>query len=331
MPDFIEDIIRKARSLNKRIILPEGNDPRILEAAKLITGGKIARLVLLGDDDKIRSSLEGLGVESSSLDIINPGTSPRLETYAAALYDLRKQKGLTHEDARRMVRNPVYFGTMMIKSGEADGMVAGAAEFTADIIRPALQIIRTVAGIRTASAMFFIIKDGRTYIFADCGLNKNPGPEQLADIAFSTALTARLFGITPRIAMLCYSTWGSSKGEEVTKMAAATILAGERLKADFPGEFVIDGELQFDAAFVPDVARIKCPGSPLQGKANVFIFPDLGAGNIAYKLAHRFAGANAYGPILQGINRPINDLSRGCSSQDIMVTVAITAIQAQVR
>ncbi|MFH1037893.1 MAG: phosphate acetyltransferase [PVC group bacterium] len=329
MPDFIGDILQKARSLKKRIILPEGTEPRVLAAAREIAADRIADLVLLGDGAEIRSALDRMGVDSAGFDIVNPETSGRAETYASTLYELRKHKGVTRQDAARMARDPLYFGTMMLKSGEADGMVAGAARFTADIIRPALQIIKTVPGVKTASAMFFIVKDGHPYLFADCGLNRNPNPEQLADITFSTALTARFFGIAPRIALLSYSTRGSGKGEEVVKMAAATRLAREKLEANYRGEFVIDGELQFDAAFDPGIAEIKCPGSPLRGRTNVFIFPDLGAGNIAYKLAHRMAGANAYGPILQGISPPINDLSRGCSSRDITVTVAITAIQAQ--
>lgn len=329
MSVFLQNILKIARSDIKRIVLPEGNEPRTLEAIKKVTDEGIASLVLLGDDRKIQPSLEKMGIARSKIHIINPETSDRLETYATTFYELRKDKGVTPESAIKTIQDPIYFGIMMLESGEVDGMVVGAAYSSADIIRPVLQIIKTAPGIKTVSSTLFIIKEDHTYLFADCGLNQNPDAEQLADITLSTALTARSFGILPRIAMLSYSTKGSGKGEEVEKMVKATVLARARLEAEYEGEFIIDGELQFDAAFVPAVAEIKCPDSPLQGRANVFIFPDLGAGNIAYKLANRLAEANVYGPILQGIARPVNDLSRGCSGSDIVATIAITVIQAQ--
>lgn len=329
MSTFLRDILRVARADKKRIVLPEGDDPRMLEAAKIAIEEGVADLVLLGEDNKNIPRLEKMGLNCSTIRIVNPATSGRIETYATALHELRKHRGMTLEDAGNLVRNPIYFGMMMLSSGEVDGLVAGAVHSTADIIRPALQIIKTAPDIKTVSAMFFIIKGEKTYLFADCGLNQNPDAGQLADIAFSTALTAKLFGVTPRIAMLSYSTRGSGQGESVAKMARATVLAKTRLAAEYEGKYSIDGELQFDAAFVPAIAARKCPDSPLQGQANIFIFPDLDAGNIAYKLANRLAGADAYGPILQGMARPANDLSRGCSSSDIVATIAITAIQAQ--
>ncbi len=328
MSEFLRNILRSARAERKTIILPEGDDPRILGAVKIIIEEDAANLILLGDETGIRSTLEEMEVDSSAISIINPADPGRIEPYAAEFYNLRKHKGLTFENAHQLLKDPVYFGMMMLKSDQADGLVAGVAHSTSNIIRPALQIIKTYPGINIVSSTFFIIKDENIMLFADCGLNENPDPEQLAEITLSTALTAKLFGLTPKIALLSYSTRGSGKGKDVENMRKATELAEKRLAEVYQGEYLIDGELQFDAAFVPAVSEIKCPDSPLKGEANIFIFPDLSAGNIAYKIAHRLGDTDTYGPILQGIARPVNDLSRGCSSGDIVAAIAITAIQA---
>ena len=325
---FQKNITKKARSLNKRIVLPEGNDERMLEAAKTISVEGIARLVILGDAAHITSSLEALGADMSRIDVIDPLDSDLSAGYAEQFYELRKAKGVDLAKATELVKDSIYFGMMMLKCGDVDGFVAGAVHSSADTIRPALQIIKCAPGVKTISSMFFMCRGEETYLFSDCGLNVNPTPEQLADIALATAKTAKSFDITPKIAMLCYSTKGSGLGPDVEAASTATSLAVEKMASEFQGEYAIDGEIQFDAAFVPAIASKKCPDSPLKGGANVFIFPDLCAGNIGYKMVERLANMSAYGPILQGIAKPVNDLSRGCSSSDIVATVAITAIQA---
>lgn len=328
MSDFLRNILRIARAERKTIILPEGDDPKVLGAAKIIIEEDTANLILLGDKAGIISALEEMEVDSSEISIINPMVSDRIEIYASELYNLRKHKGMTPDNARKLLRDPIYFGMMMLKLNQADGLVAGATHATSSIIRPALQIIKTAPGISIVSSTFFIIKDDNILLFADCGLNENPDPEQLAEITLSTALTAKLFGLIPKIALLSYSTRGSGMGKDVDKMQKAAELAEKLMERKYQGEYLIDGELQFDAAFVPAVSEIKCPDSTLRGEANIFIFPDLSAGNIAYKIAHRLGETDTYGPILQGIARPVNDLSRGCSIWDIIASVAITAIQS---
>jgi phosphate acetyltransferase len=326
--DFSQQIIEKAAALYKHIVLPEGHDERTIEAAKKITDRKMARLTILGDDKLIAEALEKIGAKTNDIDIINNFTTEKLKDYAEQFYQLRKNKGVTPESAVATIKGRVYFGTMMVKNGEVDGLVSGATHSTPDTVRPALQIIKAAKGIKTISSLFFMTNSETTLLYADSGLNQNPDAEQLADIALTTARTAKQFGIVPKIAMLSYSTKGSANGTGPEKMIKATELAKAKLAAEFDGEYLIDGELQFDAAFVPKVAAQKCPDSPLKGAANVFIFPDLGAGNICYKMTERLAGFNAYGPILQGLARPVNDLSRGCNSDDIVAAVAITAIQA---
>jgi len=326
--DFLGQILEKAASLFKHIVLPEGHDERTIEAAKKITDRKMARLTILGDDKQIADALKNIGAKTNDINIINNFTSEKLKDYAEQFYQLRKNKGVTPESAIKTIKGRVYFGTMMIKNGEADGLVSGATHSTADTVRPALQIIKAAKGIKTVSSMFFMTNDKMTILYADCGLVEEPDAEQIADIALSTARTAKQFDILPKIAILSYSTKGSAQGSVPSKMIKATELAKEKLAKDFDGEYIIDGELQFDAAFVPKVAAKKCPDSPLKGQANVFIFPELGAGNICYKVTERLAGFNAYGPILQGLAKPVNDLSRGCNSDDIVAAVAITAIQA---
>ena len=288
----------------------------------------MAKLTILGDEKQISNSLKEMGIpKTNDIAIINPKTSNTLKEYAEKFYELRKSKGVTPESALETVKDEVYFGTMMVKTDEADGLVSGAVHSTPDTVRPALQIIKAAKGIATVSSMFFMTNSKMTLLYADSGLNQDPDAEQLADIALTTARTAKQFGIVPRIAMLSYSTKGSAKGAGPDKMIKATELAKAKLAKEFDGEYAIDGELQFDSAFVPKVAAKKCPDSPLKGAANVFIFPDLGVGNICYKMTERLAGLNAYGPILQGIAKPVNDLSRGCNSDDIVAAVAITAIQ----
>lgn len=326
---FSEMIQEWACSDLKTIVLPEGGDQRVLRAAKIITAGKIARLTLLGGEGKIRASLAELGLDADEVKIINPQKSDKAEEYAKRFYELRKAKGVTAEQAHELVRDPMYFGTMMVKCGDVDGMVAGAVRRTPDTIRPALQIIKAAKWVDTVSGAFFICKDKRTYLFADCAVVANPDAEQLADIAMSSVHTAGQFGIKPCIAMLSYSTKSSAPGSAGKKVVEATAIAKEKISSRFGSDVPIDGELQFDAAFVPEVAKRKCPDSPVGGRANVFIFPNLEAGNIVYKAVQRFSGANAYGPMLQGLAKPVNDLSRGCSAEDIVATVAITAVQAQ--
>jgi len=328
MSEFLRNILRIARADRKTIVLPEGDEPRVMEAARIIIEEDAANLVLIGDKIGILSGINSMGIHSPTLSIVDPEAFGRLESYAEALYNLRKHKGMTIDKARKALRDPVYFGLMMLKLKQADGLVAGAAHATSNIIRPALQIIKPAPGLSVVSSTFFIIKDEHVLLFADCGLNENPDPEQLAEITLSTSITAKLFGLTPRIALLSYSTRGSGRGKDVEKTQKALGLAEKRMAEAYKGEYIIDGELQFDAAFVPAVSDMKCPDSPLKGMANIFIFPDLNSGNIASKIADRLAGADVYGPILQGLARPVNDLSRGCSSRDITAAIAITAIQA---
>ncbi|MCD4830323.1 MAG: phosphate acetyltransferase [Anaerohalosphaeraceae bacterium] len=327
--DFSQAILALAIASPKHIVLPEGRDERTIVAAKRIINEKISPLTILGNAEQVASAVKAAGINSSDLQIIDPNTSNKTAEYAQSFYELRKTKGMTIEKAAEIVKDVMYFGMMMVKAGDADGLVSGAVHSTADTIRPALQIIKAAASVKTVSSMFFMTDTQRTLLFSDCGLNQNPTAEQLVDIVLSTAKTAKQFGIVPKIAMLSYSTKGSAGGADAEKMVKATALAKERLEKDFDGEYVIDGELQFDSAFVPDIAAKKCPLSPLKGNANTFIFPDLGVGNICYKMAERLAGLNAYGPILQGLAKPVNDLSRGCNSDDIVATAAITAIQAK--
>jgi phosphate acetyltransferase len=311
-------------------VLPEGSDERMLGAAAKILESKCARLILLGDVDAIAEQLKQHGTDPGAIQIFNPATDKRLDEFAEAFYEARKHKGITPEQAAAIVKDEVYFGTMLVKLGLADGLVAGACHSSADTIRPALQIIKPVPGLRTISSVFFMCLQEQTYLFSDCALVQNPTPAQLCDIAVETTKTAFLFGIDPRVALLSYSTKGSGSGESVDKMARAADRAREIIFALFGAKVPVDGELQFDAAFVPSVAQIKCPDSPLKGNANVFIFPNLDAGNICYKAVQRMGRAEAFGPVLQGLARPVNDLSRGCDAHDIAATVAITAIQAAV-
>lgn len=327
MASFFDAIIKRASQTIKTVVLPEGNDERTLEAAAEILDRKFANLVIMGDIPALEKGLRSYGADPARIQLVNPKTDPRLDNYAQAFYESRKHKGVTLEQARATVQDEVYFGTMMVKLGAADGLVAGACHSTGDTLRPALQVIKSAQGISTVSSMFFMCWPDKVLMYADCGLVEDPNERQLVDIAVSTARTALQFGFDARVAMLSYSTKGSASGPNAVKMAIASEKAKEAVHSIFGDKVILDGELQFDAAYVPSVAAKKAPNSPLKGSANIFVFPDLGAGNLCYKSTQRLAGAEAYGPIVQGLAKPVNDLSRGCSAHDIVATVAITAIQ----
>lgn len=320
---FIEKMKEKARTNIKTIVLPEAEDIRVQEAAKKITEEGFAKVILIGNKEKINVA---------NVEIINPLTSDKFAGYVEAFYELRKEKGMTLEKANEVLKNPIYFGTMMVKMGDADGLVAGSICSTADTLRPSLQILKTAPNTKLVSSFFIMDVPNTNYgeegmfLFSDCGLNTNPNAEELSEIAISSAKSWReLIGTEPKISMLSYSTHGSAPLTDLTsKVIEATKLVKEKDE-----NLLVDGELQLDASIVPSVASQKAPKSEVAGKANILIFPDLNAGNIGYKLVQRLAKAEAYGPITQGIKRPVNDLSRGCSSDDIVGVVAITAVQAQ--
>ena len=326
---IIDKIKAKAKSNVMHIVLPEGDEPRTVQAAVKITEQGLAKLTLLGNPEKIKEV--AAGADLSGIDMIDPATSDKCAEYANMLYELRKAKGMTEEKAAATVKDPMYYGIMMVKNGEADGLVSGAIHSTGDMLRPALQIIKSKPGIKTVSSCFLMETPNKQYgddgimIFADCAVNIDPDATALANIALGAADSARsLAGIEPRVAMLSFSTKGSAKHDVVTKVQEATRIAHEMAP-----DLMLDGELQLDAALVEKVGQLKAPGSTVAGKANTLVFPSLEAGNIGYKLVQRLGNAEAYGPILQGIAKPCNDLSRGCSVDDIVATVAITAVQAQ--
>jgi len=326
---FIQQIIDAAKVKQGKIVLPEGSDERVLEAANTINREKIASITLLGDEQQIADWFAGKGYDLDGITVINPETSEKLFAYANAFYELRKAKGITEEQALEAVKQVNYFGMMIMHAGEAAGLVSGAAHSTADTVRPALQIIKSAKKGSTVSSFFIMDVDNKPYIFSDCALVENPTAEQLAAIAVDSAVSAMAYDIPPQVALLSYSTRGSGKSEMVDKVAQATELAKQKVEEEYPDQgIVIDGELQADAAIVASVAEKKAPDSPLGGEARVLVFPDLNAANIGYKLVQRFAGAGAYGPVLQGLNKPVNDLSRGCSVDDIIGTVALTVLQA---
>lgn len=329
--DFVSKMKELAKSDVKSIVLPEGNEERNLKAAQIITEEKLASVVLVGSRTEIEEKAKALGVNLSGITIEDPATSEKTKTYAEALYELRKSKGMTLETAEKVIQDPMYFGTMMVKLDDAQGMVSGAVHTTGDLLRPGLQIIKTAPGISVVSSFFIMLLKDDKYgaegqmLFADCAVNPNPNKDELAAIAIATAESAKnLLKIDPKVAMLSFSSMGSAKHELVDKVVEATKIAKE-LRPDL----AIDGELQLDAAIVESVGKQKAPTSSVAGKANVLVFPDLQAGNIGYKLVQRLAGAEAIGPICQGFAKPINDLSRGCSVEDIVNVVAITAVQAQ--
>lgn len=327
----LADIKKRAAALHKHIVLPEGEDPRVVKAAADAVRQKIAQITLLGNREEIEKA--NPDVDLSGVSIVDPETSEKRAEYAALLYSLRKAKGMTEEEAEKLSHDKTYFGVLMLKAGDVDGLVSGACHSTANTLRPGLQIVKAAPGVPLVSSYFLMIapeggnqycEDG-AFIYSDCGLNENPTSEQLAEIAIISAKTAQqIAGMQPRVAMLSFSTKGSAKHADIDKVTAALALAKEKAP-----DLMIDGELQLDAAIVPSVAKSKAPGSKVAGHANVLIFPDLDAGNIGYKLTERLGGFQAVGPLCQGFAKPINDLSRGCKAEDVVAAVAITALQTQ--
>lgn len=320
---FEYDLIDRARTQRRHVVLPEGAEERILRAAEILLRRNVADLTLLGRPDDIARRTRELGIDIGGARVVDPVTSEWRDEFAAEYAKLRAHRGVTAELAHDIVAQPNYFGTLMVQTGHADGMVSGATHTTAATIRPAFEIIRTVPGVSVASSVFFMLLADRVLVYGDCAVNRDPDAGQLADIAISSADTAARFGIEPRVAMLSYSTGTSGAGEDVEKVAAATKLVRERRP-----ELLVEGPIQYDAAIDPAVAATKLPGSEVAGRATVFIFPDLNTGNNTYKAVQRSAGAVAVGPVMQGLRRPVNDLSRGATVPDIVNTVAITAIQA---
>ncbi len=330
---FIEEIKERARKDIKTILLPEAEDIRTLEATKIVLEEKYAKVILIGNKERILNKAKENNIDISGTEIIEPETSEKYNEYEELLYNLRKHKGMTEEQAKELVKDPTHYGMLMLKDEKstADGLVSGAVHSTSDTLRPALQILKTKPGTKLVSAFFVMVVpncdygENGTFIFADSGLNQNPNEDELSEIAISSSESFKqLVGKEPKVAMLSYSTKGSAKSELTEKMINATKLVKEKAKS-----LIVDGELQLDAAIVPEIAKSKAPNSPVKGEANVLVFPNLDAGNIGYKLVQRLAKAEAYGPLCQGIAKPVNDLSRGCSSKDIAGVIAITAVQAQ--
>lgn len=329
--NLMNQIIARAKANQQRIVLPEGTEERTLRAADRLTKEGIAKIILIGNPEKIMMLAKQYGLENiTSSMIVDPVNNEKKEDYAQILAELRKKKGMTIEEARKLAEDPLYLACLMIKAGDADGEIAGAQNTTGDVLRPALQIIKTMPGISVVSGAFLMFTQAKEYgkegllLFADCAVMPNPNAKELAEIAVATAHTARsIAGVEPRVAMLSFSTKGSAKHELVDKVAEAT-----RLAKELAPDVAIDGEMQVDAALVPFIAQSKAPESTVAGKANVLVFPDLQSGNIGYKLVERLGNAEAIGPILQGMAAPVNDLSRGCSIDDIYNMVAICANQA---
>ena len=328
---FIEEIKQRAKTQIKTIVLPEATDIRILKAAETVKQEGYAKTILIGDEEQVRKIAKQNTIDIEGIEIIDPLKSERTQEYAQKLFELRKAKGMTEEQAQKLVLDPVYFGMMMVKNEDADGLVSGACHSTSDTLRPALQILKTAPNTKLVSAFFVIVVpnceygSNGTFIFADSGLNEEPNSDALSEIAISSSKSfEQLVGEKAKVAMLSYSTYGSAHSASTEKVIEATKLVREKAP-----EILVDGELQLDAAIIPEVAEFKAKGSPLKGEANVLVFPDLGAGNIGYKLAQRLAKAEAYGPLCQGIAKPVNDLSRGCSASDVAGVIAITAVQAK--
>ncbi len=330
---FIDEIKNRARQQLKTIVLPEAEDIRILQATEIAIKEGYANIILIGNEEIIKEKAKTNQINIQGANIVDPIKSSDYEKYVNLLYELRKAKGMTIEQAKELALDPVYYGMLMVKDEQsmADGLVSGAIHSTSDTLRPALQILRTSPDTKLVSAFFVMVVpnceygSNGTFIFGDSGLNQNPTSEELSEIAISSAKSFKqLIGEEPKVAMLSYSTYGSAKSDLTQKVVDATKLVKEKVP-----ELLCDGELQLDAAIIPEIAKSKAPESPLKGQANILVFPDLNAGNIGYKLVQRLAKAEAYGPLCQGISKPVNDLSRGCSSQDVAGVIAITAVQAQ--
>jgi phosphate acetyltransferase len=319
--DLFEVLKEKVSGRNLKIVFPEGLDERILKAAGRLAQEKLLTPILIGNIEQVQAKAKELGISLDAAEIYDPQTYAGLDELVTSFVERRKGKA-TEEDARKILLDENYFGTMLVYLNKADGLVSGAAHSTADTVRPALQIIKTKQGVSKTSGVFIMVRGDEKYVFADCAINIAPDSNDLAEIAIESAKTAKMFDVEPRVAMLSFSTKGSAKSEETEKVANAVIEAKRRAP-----ELVLDGEFQFDAAFVPSVAKSKAPDSPIQGDANVFVFPSLEAGNIGYKIAQRLGNFEAVGPILQGLNQPVNDLSRGCNEEDVFKLALITAGQ----
>ncbi|AAO03956.1 phosphate acetyltransferase [Staphylococcus epidermidis] len=327
MADLLSVLQDKLSGKNVKIVLPEGEDERVLIAATQLQKTDYVSPIVLGNEDNIKSLASKHALDLTQIEIIDPATSELKDELVDAFVERRKGKA-TKEQAVELLDNVNYFGTMLVYTGKAEGLVSGAAHSTGDTVRPALQIIKTKPGVSRTSGIFFMIKGDEQYIFGDCAINPELDAQGLAEIAVESAKSAQSFGMDPKVAMLSFSTKGSAKSDDVTKVQEALKLAQEKAEADQLDHVVIDGEFQFDAAIVPSVAEKKAPGAKIQGDANVFVFPSLEAGNIGYKIAQRLGGYDAVGPVLQGLNSPVNDLSRGCSTEDVYNLSIITAAQA---
>ena len=327
MADLLSVLQDKLSGKNVKIVLPEGEDERVLIAATQLQKTDYVSPIVLGNEDNIKSLASKHALDLTQIEIIDPATSELKDELVDAFVERRKGKA-TKEQAVELLDNVNYFGTMLVYTGKAEGLVSGAAHSTGDTVRPALQIIKTKPGVSRTSGIFFMIKGDEQYMFGDCAINPELDAQGLAEIAVESAKSAQSFGMDPKVAMLSFSTKGSAKSDDVTKVQEALKLAQEKAEADQLEHVVIDGEFQFDAAIVPSVAEKKAPGAKIQGDANVFVFPSLEAGNIGYKIAQRLGGYDAVGPVLQGLNSPVNDLSRGCSTEDVYNLSIITAAQA---
>lgn len=323
---LLDVLQEKLSGKNVRIVLPEGEDERVLTAATQLQNTEYVTPVVLGNEANVKTLANDKGLDITNIEIIDPETSELKQELVTAFVERRKGKA-TEEQAQEMLKNVNYFGTMLVYTGKAEGLVSGAAHSTGDTVRPALQIIKIKPGVSKTSGVFFMIKGEEQYIFGDCAINPTLEAQDLAEIAVESAKTAKSFDMTPRVAMLSFSTKGSAKSDDVEKVANAVNLAQEKIETDNIEDVVVDGEFQFDAAIVPEVAKKKAPDAKIQGNANVFIFPSLEAGNIGYKIAQRLGGFDAVGPVLQGLNSPVNDLSRGCSTEDVYNLSIITAAQ----
>ncbi|WP_426427419.1 phosphate acetyltransferase [Staphylococcus equorum] len=323
---LLDVLQEKLSGKNVRIVLPEGEDERVLTAATQLQNTEYVTPVVLGNEANVKTLANDKGLDITNIEVIDPETSELKQELVTAFVERRKGKA-TEEQAQEMLKNVNYFGTMLVYTGKAEGLVSGAAHSTGDTVRPALQIIKTKPGVSKTSGVFFMIKGEEQYIFGDCAINPTLEAQDLAEIAVESAKTAKSFDMTPRVAMLSFSTKGSAKSDDVEKVVNAVNLAQEKIETDNIEDVVVDGEFQFDAAIVPEVAKKKAPEAKIQGNANVFIFPSLEAGNIGYKIAQRLGGFDAVGPVLQGLNSPVNDLSRGCSTEDVYNLSIITAAQ----